>query len=174
MILGGKTIIEEIRTGAIKCDPFDIRMVGPNSIDVRLHRMIKQVIPNHADGYIDPEQKQNTRILDLVDCGYLVIKPGELWLGCTVEKIGSRYFVPMLEGRSSIARMGLQVHLTAGFGDVGFIDQWTLEITSVVPIKIYAGMRIAQVYFEEVSDNSMLYQGRYNGQEGPTESRFSE
>lgn len=178
MILGGQTIIEEVRTGGIVCEPFNKKMVGPNSIDVRLGRMIKQVLPNNA-GYIDPDVKQNTRLLDLDDCGYLVINPGELWLGCTIEKIGSRYFVPMIVGRSSIARMGLSVELSAGLGDVGWGNEpgsgiWTLEITAVVPIKIYAGMRIAQVYFHEVSDNSIQYSGRYANQDSAIESRFAE
>jgi len=179
MILGGKTILEKYCIGDITIDPFEFKMIGPNSYDVHLGRNFKRVLTNsysgdygHGEPYINPNEKQ--AYIKYEDEDFIIIKPGELWLAHTVEKIGSTKFVPMLEGRSSIGRMGLFVHITAGFGDVGFVDQWTLELTSVLPIKIYSGMRIAQVFFHTLTDNSMQYSGRYVGQYGAQESRFNE
>lgn len=159
MILGHDTIISEYKAGKIVLDPFVRENVGPNSVDVRLDSRLLQVMPNRKEGrlsFIDPMLPQVTREVIIPESG-LVILPGELWLGCTIERAGSEHYVPGYEGRSTIGRMGLMSHITAGFGDVGFTGRWTLEITCIIPIMLYPGMRIGQVYFETVSDTSHRY-----------------
>jgi len=175
MILGGLDIIQHYTDNKIHIDPYDIKHVGPNSYDVRLSSELLRVWPNRWEynvAFIDPKLPQNTTRHTIPDSG-LVIQPGELWLGCTIESIGSDHFVPMYDGRSTIGRMGLFSHVTAGFGDVGFAQQWTLELVATLPIVLYAGMRIGQISFHGVSDTTMSYKHghSYAGQSGPTEGK---
>jgi dCTP deaminase len=167
MILNGAEIISEYNQGKIHIDPFTLDQVGPNSYDVRLGSHLKVVTANSGN-FIDPDKKQTTNIIELP----WVLSPEFLYLGNTIEAIGSDYYVPMLEGRSSIGRMGLAVHITAGFGDIGFKQQWTLEMTCELPFKVFPGMRIAQVSFYGCSSRTMMYDGRYMDQEGVQESLF--
>ena len=179
MILNGAEILSERDQDRIIISPFNPENIGPNSYDVTLGTIIKRVEPNeimyHENGdpyeVMYPKKKQSCVTHEMDDDG-IVIQPNKLYLAHTVERVGSEYYVPMLEGRSSIGRMGLFIHVTAGFGDIGFMDQWTLELYSIYPIKIYPGMRIAQVFFHECSSQSIMYQGRYQGQVGPQESLF--
>ena len=170
MILGKKTIIQEYEAGRIHIKPFCPENVGPNSVDCTLAPLLKRIIPNYR-GMVDPKREQIFQELSIPEEG-LMLLPGQLYLGSTVEEIGSDYYVPMLEGRSSIGRLGLFVHVTAGFGDVGFKNRWTLEITPILPIRVYPGMRLCQVFFHQISDNSTLYSGRYSGQTEAEASRF--
>jgi dCTP deaminase len=184
MILNGREIKTGYQEGSIIIDPFDVDQVGPNSYDVRLGRFMKVIMPNMPfnpvdsydsdlvkSGYIDPDYPQTFSTIDLNVAPY-VMRPGELVLATTEEKIGSDRYVPMLEGRSSIGRMGLFIHVTAGFGDIGFKSNWTLELTSVLPIKISRGMRIGQVFFHTCTSEAMRYSGRYADQEEPQESLY--
>lgn len=184
MILAHNEIISERGKNRVVIEPFAEEFVGPNSYDVRLGDTLKMVVPNtipnlmlfgRQEGvrYIDPREEQVAYELADTGGGWL-LHPGELYLGSTIEAIGSDHYVPMLVGRSSIARMGLTVELSAGLGDVGFKSQWTLEITCVLPILLTPGMRIAQVYFHKVSSNDCLYKGRYANQQGPTASRYNQ
>lgn len=102
----------------------------------------------------------------------LVLYPGILYLGRTIERLGSDVYVPIVEGRSSMGRLGVQVHVTAGFCDLGFHGTITLEITVVHPVRVYAGERVCQVYFTRPEGEVELYTGRYQGQEAPTGSRM--
>ena len=159
MILGGKTIRDEYHNGKIVIDPYDDDCIGPNSYDVHLD---SKVICHYT--------QDNYEEFDI--CDGLELSPNCLYLASTVESIGSNDYVPMLEGRSSIGRMGLFVHVTAGFGDLGFKYQWTLELVATIPVRIFLGMRIAQVFFHTATDTSIQYTGSYVGQKGPTRSKF--
>jgi dCTP deaminase len=170
MILRHDNLIDEVSNGKIHCVPFDQSNVGPNSIDVHLADYLVQVLPNTEGGYIDPELPQLVKKIDLPT----VIQKGRLYLGATVEAIGSDNYVPMLDGRSSIGRLGLAVHISAGFGDIGFKSPWTLEITCVEPVMVRPGMRIAQVFFETTIGTGPMYRGRYEKQTGPEASKYGQ
>lgn len=146
MILSGKRIQDEISKGNLKIDPFDPKRVGPNSYNLRLHHELGV----YENDVLDMKQPQTIQRLTIPEEG-LVIQPQRLYLGRTVELTETRGFVPMLEGRSSIGRLGLAVHITAGFGDVGFRGFWTLEIFALQPIRIYAGVEICQIFYHEIS-----------------------
>ena len=125
--------------------------------------------------YIDPKKPMKTYELEIPENG-LIIPPNELILGSTNEKAGSDYFVPMYEGRSSTGRLGLASHITAGFGDIGFKSNWTLEILTIYPIKLYRDMEIGQVCFLEISNGEnndiILYNGKYKNQDVAKESQI--
>lgn len=164
-MLTGPRIIEEVQNGRILIDPFVPENVGPNSVDLRLGSSLAY----YTDAILDPRERNSWALKRITERG-LVLDPGNLYLGHTIEKAGSDHYVPLLEGRSSLGRLGVQVHMTAGFGDVGFKRQWTLEITVQHPVRLYAGMRICQVCFHEVSGPIKLYAGKYQRQAGPTAS----
>ena len=167
-----KKEIHDLYTGKkIVIEPFNENQLGPNSYDVRLGDTLKC----YTKFPIDPKIDNPTQNLDIPSSG-LELKPGVLYLGTTIEIIGSDYFVPMYEGRSSMARLGVQSHISAGFGDVGFISQWTLEITVVHNLIVYPGMKIGQVYFHRINEQYNTAENRYNGkyknQNGPTQSKL--
>lgn len=173
MILCHDEIIRNYLDDKIHISPFNADMVGPNSVDVHLWEKIIEVVENDNFETVDVDKPQRTVGVHRNGDGSYILHPGRLYLGSTVEEIGSDHFVPMLEGRSSIGRMGLFVHITAGFGDIGFKKQWTLELTPVLPMRIYPGMRIAQVFFHQASSRTKLYDGRYKDQSDPTPSLYS-
>ena len=153
--------------------------IGPNSIDVKLGKFLKtyveckiidlkikdknyKAIVATETAILDMKQKNKTFTYEIPEEG-LVLTPGILYLGYTIEKAGSTKYVPMYEGRSSLARLGLQSHLSAGFGDIGFKENWTLEIVVVHPLIIYPNIRIGQVYFLAGKGKiENLYNGKYN------------
>lgn len=162
MILSGKEILNQIEKGAIKIDPFDENKINPNSYNLRLdnkllvykNKTLDMKTPNVVEELIIPEEG-------------LVLEPGKLYLGRTVEKTYTDKFVPMLEGRSSIGRLGLYIHVTAGFGDIGFNGFWTLEIHCVQPIKIYPNVELCQIYYHTIEGEYELYHsGKYQNNEG--------
>lgn len=158
--------MRQVHEGRITLDPFEPDHVGPNSVDLRLDR----VLATYRDSILDVRADNPTDRWTIGDEGF-VLQPGVLYLASTIERAGSRFYAPMLEGRSSLARLGLQVHMTAGFGDLGFEGTWTLEIMTHCAIRVYPMMRIAQVYFHEVVGERRFYGGKYKAQEGPTPSR---
>jgi dCTP deaminase len=171
MILGGVDIIKERNVNNLTIEPFDQSQVGPNSYDVRLDNVLLKLECNAwKDGieYIDPRLEQKVHKVMIPENGFLIL-PGELWLGSTIERAGSSKYVPMYDGRSTIGRMGVWSHVSAGFGDVGFDSTWTLEITCIQPFLLLPGMKIGQVFFHDVSDASMNYSKghSYHGQNGP-------
>lgn len=121
-------------------------------------------------GVVDPANPPELFEYNLEDCPILV--PGVLYLASTVEKAGSDHYEPILHGKSSLARLGLSVHETAGLGEPGWKYQWTLEMTCSHPIRLYPNMRIAQIVFETVQGEIDPYDGNYVDQEGPTGSRM--
>jgi dCTP deaminase len=146
MILSGRRILEETKTNNLVIEPFDPKRLGPNSYNLRLHHELAV----YEDEILDMRKPLAFRRLSIPDEG-LVLEPQKLYLGRTIEYTETRNFVPMLEGRSSIGRLGLSVHITAGFGDVGFRGYWTLEIFALQPIRIYAGVEICQIFYHEIA-----------------------
>jgi dCTP deaminase len=161
MILSGKAIREKMGK-EIKIEPFNDNAVNPNSYNLTLHNelvvyeeeILDMKTPNKAKTIIIPEEG-------------LVLEPGKLYLGRTAEFTKTDKYVPMLEGRSSIGRLGLYVHVCAGFGDVGFKGYWTLEIHCVQPIRIYAGVGICQIYYHAIEGEYEPYNsGKYQNNKG--------
>jgi len=162
MILTGMQIKKEIEAGNIFISDFDEKRLGPNSYNLRLYN--KLMI--YANDVLDMKRKNNCIELTIPKEG-LILEPGELYLGKTIEYTECGNFVPMIEGRSSVARLGLKVHLTAGFGDIGNKLSWTLELEATKRIRIYPDVEVCQIYYNTVmGDTSIRYDGKYqNGKE---------
>lgn len=183
MILTGKQIQKEIHSQSIVIEPFNPKHLGPNSYDVTLNPSLK--IYDLAPGQpLDMRANNPTRSITIPESGY-TLEPNVLYLGCTNETATSTKFVPLFEGRSSIGRLGINTHITAGFGDIGwgFIPDesgklecqyptWTLEIAVVHPVKIYPNIRIGQVYFILPTGEIEFYRGKYSAQREPQASKL--
>lgn len=171
-MLTGSEIKNRINNGTISIIPYNESQLNPNSYNLKLSPILKRY--TFSDGILDSRKPNKTETIEIPDSG-LILEPGVLYLGSTVEETNCDDLVPCIDGRSSIARLGINVHITAGFGDVGFKGHWTLEITVVHPIIIYPNMEICQIYFEEViGDTDMKYHGKYQNQNAPQESRLYE
>jgi dCTP deaminase len=181
VLLSDRDILAEIDSGRVKLDPFDATMVQPSSIDVRLDRFFR-VFENHKYGHIDPAEEQDdlTRQVEPDGDEPFILHPGEFVLGSTYEVVSLPDDVAArLEGKSSLGRLGLLTHSTAGFIDPGFSGHVTLELANVanLPIKLWPGMKIGQLCFFRLSSaaehpyGSAKYGSRYQGQRGPTPSR---
>ncbi len=183
MILTGPRIEELVADGDLTIDPYDEKLVGPNSVDLRLaDHLVTYKQPTYPpstppecrlDVELDMRKPAPTQTYRIPEYGFL-LKPGTLYLGSTVETIGSKKYVPMVEGRSSCGRLGLQVHMTAGFCDTGFFGAITLEMTVVHPLRVYANTPICQVFFVRPEGKIRLYKGRYQGHTKATASRMHE
>jgi len=161
MILSGKMIKEKLGKDII-IEPFNEANINPNSCNLTLHNEL-QIYENHT---LDMKVPNLTKTILIPDEG-LVLEPGILYLGRTREYTETESYVPMLEGRSSIGRLGLFVHVCAGFGDVGFKGYWTLEIHCIQPIRIYAGIGICQVYYHTIEgDYDPYVSGKYQNNSG--------
>ena len=157
MILSGLAIKERILAGSIGIDPFDESRLNPNSYNLRLNDRLLV----YREAVLDIKKPNAYELISLPPEG-LVLEPGRLYLGRTLEYTRTDALVPMLEGRSSIGRLGLCVHVTAGFGDVGFAGYWTLEIHAVEPIRIYPFMEICQIYYHTIEGDFIPYHsGKY-------------
>ena len=152
MILSGQEIDAQVAAGNIAITPYDKRRAGPNSYNLRLHNELIC----YTDDILDMKKPLETKSLIIPDTG-LVLEPGRLYLGRTVEHTATDTFVPMLEGRSSVGRLGLYIHVTAGFGDIGFSGYWTLEIHCVEPVRIYPGVEICQIYYHTIKGDYTPY-----------------
>jgi len=162
MILTGKQIYEEVKKGSILIDPFDPELLNPNSYNFRLGRQIS----TYESGIIDTRNKASIVNHEIPEEGFL-LEPGVLYLGHTIERMGSSVFVPILGGRSSTGRLGLFVHITAPLGDIGYFGQWTLQFRATVPVKIYHGQKIGQMIFVHSYGEITQYTGKYQGGCGP-------
>jgi dCTP deaminase len=161
MILSGKEIKSHLGKD-ILIEPYNPSQLNPNSYNLRLHDELLV----YDTGTLDMKKPNPTRHIRIPESGY-ILKPGELYLGRTVEFTQTDRFVPMLEGRSSIGRLGLFVHVTAGFGDVGFSGYWTLEIFCIKPIVIYPQVEICQIYYHSIQGDYDLYKsGKYQNNRG--------
>ena len=181
MLLSDRDIRAEIAAGRVALDPYDAAMVQPSSIDVRLDRFFR-VFENHRYPHIDPaeEQPELTRAVQPKGEEPFILHPGEFVLGSSFEVVTLPDDVAArLEGKSSLGRLGLLTHSTAGFIDPGFSGHVTLELCNVatLPIKLWPGMKIGQLCFFRLSSpaehpyGSEIYGSRYQGQRGPTPSR---
>jgi dCTP deaminase len=151
MILSGEEIRARLDSD-IHIDPFDEDSLNPNSYNLTLHNELLV----YEEVVLDVKQPNRFRRLAIPKEG-LILSPGQLYLGRTVEFTETHNLVPMIEGRSSVARLGLFVHCASGFGDVGFRGYWTFEMFAVQPIRIYPGIRICQIAFHEVAGDVREY-----------------
>ena len=181
MLLSDRDIRKEISAKRVVVEPFDEGMIQPSSVDVRLDRYFR-VFENHKYSVIDPsiEQGELTREVEVGPKDYFILHPGEFVLASTYEVITLPDDIAgRLEGKSSLGRLGLLTHSTAGFIDPGFSGHITLELSNVanLPVKLFPGMKIGQLCLIKLSSpaehpyGSALYGSRYQGQRGPTPSR---
>jgi dCTP deaminase len=181
VLLSDRDLLREIDNKRVAVEPFDLEMVQPSSIDVRLDRMFR-VFDNHKYPHIDPsiEQEDLTRLVEPEGDNPFLLHPGEFVLGSTLEVVSlPDDLAGRLEGKSSLGRLGLLTHSTAGFIDPGFSGHITLELSNVatLPIKLFPGMKIGQLCVFRLSSpadhpyGSDKYGSRYQGQRGPTASR---
>ncbi|AOH38712.1 dCTP deaminase [Dialister pneumosintes] len=161
MILSGKEI-ERHMGNEIIIKPFNKSQLNPNSYNLRLADEL-MIYDLHE---LDMKKKNSGHLIKIPEEGYL-LEPNKLYLARTMEYTKTECFVPMLEGRSSVGRLGLFIHVTAGFGDVGFSGYWTLEMFCVQPIRIYSGVEICQIYFHTVLGTADKYDsGKYQNNKG--------
>jgi dCTP deaminase len=182
VVLSDKTIRSEIEAGRIVVDPYDPDLIQPSSIDVRVDRRFR-VFRNNRTAVIDPrvEQPELTELVEITGDEPFILHPGEFVLGATYERVGlPDDLVARLEGKSSLGRLGLLIHSTAGYVDPGWEGTLTLELSNVanLPIKLYDGMKIGQISFQRLSSAVEVAYGdarigsRYRGQTDPTASRY--
>jgi dCTP deaminase len=181
MLMSDRDIRASIEAGQIGLDPLEMGLLQPSSIDVRLDRFFR-LFDNHKYAFIDPAEQQDelTRLIEVDPTEPFILHPGEFVLGSTYEFVTLPDDVAArLEGKSSLGRLGLLTHSTAGFVDPGFKGHVTLELSNVatLPIKLWPGMKIGQLCFFKLTSpsehpyGSEKYSSRYQGQRGPTASR---
>jgi dCTP deaminase len=182
VVLSDRTIARLIDEGRIGIDPYDEGLLQPSSVDVRVDRYFR-VFRNHEHPYIDVKLPQEglTEQVEIDDDRPFILHPGEFVLGSTLERISlADDLVARLEGKSSLGRLGLLIHSTAGFIDPGWDGHVTLELSNVanLPITIYHGMKIGQISFMQMTEPAAVPYGssslgsKYKGQRGPTPSRY--
>ncbi|MSZ16860.1 MAG: dCTP deaminase [Actinobacteria bacterium] len=181
MLMSDRDIRASIEAGLIGLDPLEMGLLQPSSIDVRLDRFFR-LFDNHKYAFIDPAEQQDelTRLIEVDPKEPFILHPGEFVLGSTYEFVTlPDDIAARLEGKSSLGRLGLLTHSTAGFVDPGFKGHVTLELSNVatLPIKLWPGMKIGQLCFFKLTSpsehpyGSEKYSSRYQGQRGPTASR---
>src|SRR5205823_2317173 len=184
MILSDRTIREELAAGRIVIDPVDDGDIQPSSVDLHLDRYFR-VFRNHTMRVIDvkEDQEELTELVEIDEDDPFILHPGEFVLGSTHERVAlPTDLVARLEGKSSLGRLGLLIHSTAGFVDAGFDGHLTLELSNVanLPITLYPGMKIGQISFLQMTTaadapyGSAAVGSKYQGQRGPTPSRYFE
>ena len=161
MILTGEEIKRKLNSDII-ISPYEEKLLNPNSYNLRLHDQLLV----YSEFPLDMKKLNKTTALQIPEEG-LVLEPGKLYLGRTLEFTETHNLVPMLEGRSSIGRLGMFVHVTAGFGDVGFKGYWTLEIQVIHPLKVYPGVQICQIFYHSIEGKIREYNsGKYQNNHG--------
>jgi len=161
VILTGREILKKLGTD-IKIEPYNPDLLNPNSYNLCLDKdlLVYSSFP------LDMKKPNPVEKLTIPEEG-LLLEPGKLYLGRTIEYTETHNLVPMLEGRSSIGRLGMFVHITAGFGDVGFKGFWTLEIQVIHPLRVYSGVQICQIFYHTVAGEIEEYKsGKYQGNQG--------
>ncbi len=182
VILSDVTIRAAVAAGRIVIDPFDPASVQPSSVDLRIDRFFR-VFRNHSARVIDVKERQEdlTELVEIAEDGCFMLHPGEFVLGATLERVAvADDLVARIEGKSSLGRLGLLIHSTAGFIDPGFDGHITLELSNVatLPITLYPSMKIGQVSFLQMTTpaehpyGSGALGSKYQGQRGPTPSRY--
>ncbi|MBQ8785222.1 MAG: dCTP deaminase [Alphaproteobacteria bacterium] len=167
MILTGNKIIEEVKNNHIIIKPFNKDAVTTNSYDLTLSD--KLVI--YTDEILDPKKEPHTKIVEIPDEGY-ELKRGEFLLGSSNEFVGSDFYVPIVHAKSSIARLGLFIHITSGLFDIGCKCNVTFHLYATMPIKLYKNMPIAQLTFWKTLGDIKLYNGKYQNDHGAVASRI--
>lgn len=161
MILSGKEIKARISKDII-IEPYSEKQLNPNSYNLKLHNELLV----YKDEVLDMKKENKAKKIVIPKEG-LLLEPGKLYLGRTVEYTRTEHLVPMLEGRSSIGRLGMFIHVTAGFGDIGFSGYWTLEISCIQPIRIYPWVEICQIYYHDIHGEYDKYKGgKYQNNRG--------
>lgn len=156
MILTDKEILNHIEKGLIKVEPFSLSCLGTNSYDVHLG----QTLAMYESDILDAKAHNKIRTFVIPEDGYVLL-PEKFYLGVTAEYTETHAHVPFLEGKSSVGRLGIDIHATAGKGDVGFCNYWTLEISVKQPVRVYAGMPIGQlIYFVVSGEINNLYNNK--------------
>jgi dCTP deaminase len=182
VILTGPEILEAVKSGDIEIDPFVREHVNPASFDLTLgDEVLQYVLPGvvrfmgqhkiyEHRSFLD-SKIENDYVRTFLSDG-LILEPGNLYLMHTVERVMAKRFVCVLDGKSSLGRLGVSIHQTAGYGDCGFNGQYTMEVTCVLPVRLYAGMRVAQIRFHTVRGVVAKYDGNYVGDraKGPVPS----
>ncbi len=156
MILTDKQILEEIERGSIVIDPFEREYLGTNSYDVHLGKYLA----TYKDRVLDAKVHNEISVFEIPSEGF-ILQNDTLYLGVTKEYTESHDHVPFLEGKSSVGRLGIDIHATAGKGDIGFCNSWTLEISVKQPVRVYEGMPIGQlIYFKSEGEVERLYNAK--------------
>ena len=182
MVLSDRSIREAIEQGRIEIDPLGVDCIQPSSVDLHVDQYFR-LFRNHTSKVIDVREDQEdlTELVDVGPDGPLILHPGEFMLGATIERVRiPEDLVARLEGKSSLGRLGLLIHSTAGFVDAGWDGHLTLELSNVanLPIAIYPGMKIGQISFLRMTTaadhpyGSTVTGSKYQGQRGPTPSRY--
>ena len=168
MILTGAEIEKQVLSGKVHISPFLKGQVNPNSYNFRLSPHLLEI----TDSIIEPREMSRWNEIEIPEEGYLLY-PKRLYLGCTVEEIGSDEYVPTLMGRSSLGRLGLFLQITADLGQLGTCHSWTLELKVVQPLMVYPKMVVGQVCFWNVDGKrDCLYNGKYHGDQRPRSSEL--
>ena len=158
MILSGSEILKRYKSKEIIIDPFNESRLGPNSYNLTL---FDELIV-YDEVVLDMKKKPKTSIIKIDREKGLLLEPSRLYLGRTNEYTETHNLVPMLEGRSSIGRLGICIHVCAGFGDIGHCGNWTLELFCIHPVRIYPDVEICQIYYHTVEgDIDKTYKGKY-------------
>ena len=184
VILSDRDLLAEINKGSIIIDPFDPACVQPSSIDVKVSNLFR-VFRNHSAAVLDVKKDLTdlTELVEVADGEAFMLHPGEFVLGSTLERVAvPSHLVARVEGKSSLGRLGLVIHSTAGFIDAGFDGHVTLELANLanLPITLYPGMKIGQISFITMTSpadkpyGSGAHGSKYQGQRGPTPSRYFE
>lgn len=167
MILTGKEIEKRLGNDII-IEPYEIEQLNPNSYNLRLHNELLI----YKEDILDPKQDNKTESIIIPEEGF-VLEPGQLYLARTVEYTETHGLVPMILGRSSVGRLGITVHITSGFGDVGFCGYWTLQLTCIKKVRIYPNMKICQIFYNNVLGEYEDYSSsKYQGSEGIVSSQL--
>jgi dCTP deaminase len=165
MILSGGAIKSAVACGDIVIDPFNEKQLGPNSYDFRLGDRCK----TYNQAILDAARKNAVTEISIPAAG-LLLTPGRVYLVNTFEVMGSSCYVPIIRGRSSIGRLGLFIDVTADLIDLGSVNQWTLQLAPVLPIRVFPQMLVGQVTFWVVQGRPRLYSGKYGQHQSPIES----
>jgi deoxycytidine triphosphate deaminase len=167
MILTGQQIASEVALQRITIDPFLTTNVNPNSYNFRVGNSLRV----YQDRVIDPRTRPATELMTMPESGF-VLEAQHLYLASTMEIMGSDHYAPTFAARSSVARLGLFINLSASLGDIGYLGQWTLQLFSAMNLLIYPGMEIGQIMWWKPLGPIDLYRGKYQGSSGPCATRI--
>lgn len=167
MVLTGTEILAELFAGRITISPFDPGRINPNSYNFRIGDSLRV----YRDAVVDPKEEPATDVIFMPPDGYM-LRAQCLYLASTVETMGSNYYAPTFAARSSVARLGLFINLSASLGDIGYVGQWTLQLFPVKNLLIYPGMEIGQMVWWKPVGEIELYEGKYQHSTGPCATRI--